>query len=203
MSVRHALLGLLEQKPRHGYELRAAFEAMVGGRGNWDVKPAQIYSTLARLEEGGLIEPRASLQDGGPERRVYAITPLGRAELENWLSSPVPANHQRDEFFLKLMLCLATGSDARQLIYAQRAGLYKELHALTARRDKADPDTELALILLLEQAMAHLEADLRWLEIIETRLDEVRRQPLPEPASRPRGWPRKDRTTGQGQDERR
>jgi len=41
--------------------------------------------------------------------------------------------------------------------------------------------------------MAHIEADLRWLEIIETRLDEVRRQPLPEPAIRPRGRPAKRR----------
>jgi DNA-binding PadR family transcriptional regulator len=44
VSVRNALLGLLEQRPRHGYELRAAFEALVGGQRNWEVKPAQIYS---------------------------------------------------------------------------------------------------------------------------------------------------------------
>lgn len=193
MSVRNALLGLLQQKPRHGYELRAAFEAMVGGQDNWDVKPAQIYSTLARLEEGGLIERRATLKDGGPEKRVYAITPQGRAELGAWFASPVSTEHQRDEFFLKLMVGLATGSDARELVYTQRAGLYRELHALTARRDEADPSSGLALILLLEQAMAHLEADLRWLEIIETRLDEVRRQPLPQPEVRPRGRPRKKR----------
>ncbi len=192
MSVRNALLGLLQQKPRHGYELRAAFEAMVGGQDNWSVKPAQIYSTLARLEEGGLIERQATLQDGGPEKRVYAITSRGRAELGAWFASPVPTQHQRDEFFLKLMVGLATGSDARELVYTQRAGLYRELHALTARRDEADPATDLALILLLEQAMAHLEADLRWLEIIETRLDEVRRQPLPQPEVRPRGRPRKN-----------
>ena len=49
MSVRNAILGLLAQKPRHGYELRAAFEAVVGGGVNWDVKPAQIYTTLERL----------------------------------------------------------------------------------------------------------------------------------------------------------
>jgi DNA-binding PadR family transcriptional regulator len=51
MSVRNAILGLLAQRPRHGYELRAAFEALVGGEAIWEVKPAQIYTTLARLEE--------------------------------------------------------------------------------------------------------------------------------------------------------
>jgi DNA-binding PadR family transcriptional regulator len=56
MSVRHAILGLLAQRPRHGYELRAAFSAVIGGDENWDVKPAQIYTTLNRLEEAGLVE---------------------------------------------------------------------------------------------------------------------------------------------------
>ena len=37
MSVRNALPGLLLQCPRHGYELRSAFEAVVGGEANWDV----------------------------------------------------------------------------------------------------------------------------------------------------------------------
>jgi len=38
----------------------------------------------------------------------------------------------------------------------------------------------------------HLEADLRWLDTAEARLDEIRRQPLPEPEAKPRGRPRKN-----------
>lgn len=194
MSVRNALLGLLGQRPRHGYELRAAFMAVAGGEATWEVKPAQVYSTLSRLEESGLIAQEAVEQEGGPERRVYAITPAGRQELVNWLTAPVRAQHERDEFFLKLMLCLATGeADPRQAIYAQRTSLYQELHALTAQRAQADPRTELAHILLLDQAIMHLEADLRWLDMVEARLDEVARQPLPEPEARPRGRPPKGR----------
>jgi len=49
-------LGLLAQGPRHGYELHSAFIALAGGADQWDVKPPQIYSTLARLEEAGLVE---------------------------------------------------------------------------------------------------------------------------------------------------
>ena len=37
----------------------------------------------------------------------------------------------------------------------------------------------------------HLEADLRWLDLIEARLDDIRRQPLPRPTPRPRGRPKK------------
>jgi hypothetical protein len=50
----------------------------------------------------------------------------------------------------------------------------------------------LAQILLLDKAAMHLEADLRWLDMTEARLDEIKRQPLPEPEARPRGRPRKN-----------
>jgi DNA-binding PadR family transcriptional regulator len=193
MSVRNALLGLLAQRPRHGYELHAAFEAMVGGKQNWEVKPAQVYTTLNRLEQGGLIAEEAVAQDAGPEKLIYAITMQGENELQAWLATPVASQHQRDEFFLKLMISLATGvADPYRVIYTQRTNLYRELHAATARRNEANPRTELAQILLMDQTIMRLEADLRWLEMVEVRLDELKRQPMPEPEARPRGRPPKE-----------
>ena len=192
MPVRHAVLGLLAQHPRHGYELRAAFEAVVGGEANWDVKPAQIYTTLSRLEQGGFVIQESVEQDAGPEKRIYAITTAGRAELIDWFVRGVAHEHQRDEFFIKLMLSLGPGAlDPRQVIHAQRAQLYRELHAITAQRAPFDPQSDLAKILLLDKVVMHLEADLRWLDMIEGRLDEIQKQPLPEPESKPRGRPRK------------
>ena len=192
MPVRHALLGLLAQRPRHGYELRAAFEALVGGEQNWDVKPPQIYTTLDRLEQAQLVTPQAVEQSGGPEKRIYAITEAGQVELNQWLASPTQPEHQRDEFYLKLMLALAIeGAQPRQVIQIQRAALYQVLHAITLQRDRADPKRALAQILYLDKIVMHLEADLRWLDMIEARLDDVRRQPLPEPEARLRGRPRK------------
>ena len=193
MSVRNALLGLLAQRPRHGYELHAAFEAVVGGEQNWDVKPAQIYTTLARLEEGGLVKEDSVEQGGGPEKRIYAITSAGRSALADWFAESVGREHQRDEFFIKLMLSLATGeASPRKVIQTQRSKLYQDLHAVTTQRQQADPGTELARILLFDKTVMHLEADLRWLDMIEARLDEVKKQPLPEPEAKPRGRPRKN-----------
>ena len=192
MSVRNALLGLLSQRPRHGYELHAAFEAVIGGKQNWDVKPAQIYSTLSRLEESGLVLQEAIEQDGGPEKRIYAITAAGQAELETWFTSGVERGHHRDEFFIKLMLSLVTGeATPYRVIRLQRAALYQELHALTAQRNQANQRTELAKIFLFDKAIMHLEADLRWLDMVEARLDEIKRQPLPEPEAKRRGRPRR------------
>ena len=190
MSFQNVLLGLLAQQPRHGYELHDAFEAMVGGEETWDVKPAQVYNTLARLEKGAYITENRVTQEGGPRKRIYEITAEGRQALAKWFATPVPSEHQRDEFYLKLMLCLATGEgDPYRVIYVQRASLYKELHRISNRHSQADPASQLALILLLEQVMMRLEADLRWLDMVEARLDDIRRQPLPEPETRRRGRP--------------
>lgn len=192
MSVRHALLGLLAQRPRHGYELHTAFEAVVGGEENWDVKPAQIYTTLARLEKDGLVAEAAVEQDAGPEKRIFDITPAGRVLLSEWFASGVERDHQRDEFFVKLMLSLSTGqAPPQRVIQGQRARLFQDLHHLTARRNRCDPKAALAQILLYDKAIMHLEADLRWLDMIEARLDEMSRQPRPLPEARPRGRPRK------------
>ncbi len=192
MSVRYALLGLLAQRPRHGYELRAAFEAMVGGKETWEVRPGQIYATLERLAEAGLVTQVAVEKEGGPEKRIYALAPKGEEVLQQWLLSEASIEHQRDEFFVKLMVAVMTGrSDIPQMIQVQRNALFQALHRVTRQRMEADPETELAQILLLDKVMMHLEADLRWLDMVEARLDEVRKQPPPEPTLRPRGRPRK------------
>jgi hypothetical protein len=81
--------------------------------------------------------------------------------------------------------------NATLLIQTQRSTLFKELHRITAMRAKLDPKIELARILLLDKAIMHLEADLRWLDMIEGRLDEVQKQPIPRPELRPRGRPNK------------
>lgn len=192
MTVRNAILGLLAQHPRHGYELRAAFEALVGGEAVWGVKPAQIYATLGRLEEAGLVSQAGVAKHGGPEKRIYNLTRRGRSELAGWFGQAEAVDHQRDAFFVKLMLSLVVAqADPYQVIRSQRRRLYQELHDQTARRNRADPASELAQIFLLDKAIMHLEADLRWLDLLEARLDDIRRQPIPAPRLKPRGRPRK------------
>ena len=90
------------------------------------------------------------------------------------------------------MLALSLeGSDPYRLIQIQRASLYQELHAVTTQRDDLEIPTNLAQKLLFDKAVMHLEADLRWLEMIEARLDDVKRQPVQQVEMRPRGRPPK------------
>jgi PadR family transcriptional regulator, regulatory protein AphA len=83
MSLRHALLGLLAEKPASGYDLLKRFEtslAMV-----WPAQQSQVYGELAKLSEAALIEVTGT---GARNRREYGITDAGRAELRAWLTNP-------------------------------------------------------------------------------------------------------------------
>ncbi len=190
MSVRLGILGLIKQKPRHGYELHAAFTALIGGKANWEVKPAQVYTTISRLEKADLIAQERSEKDGGPEKTIYVITEKGKVELDKWLVTPVETQHVRDEFYLKLMLAIATEEELPfPLIYTQRTQLLQELHRINRDKRSFDAGTELALLLLMEQTAMRIEADLRWLDMVEGRLDDIQKQPLPEPTEKLRGRP--------------
>lgn len=191
MSVRNALLGLLAQRPFYGYELLAALDGITGGHDAWAVNPGQIYATLERLEKNGLIEEQPA-NGIAPEKTTYTATAAGRQELTDWLLAPVQTNLQRDEFYIKLMLALSLeGSDPYRVIQIQRSSLYQELHAVTTQRDRLSLPYGLAQKLLYDKAVMHLEADLRWLEMIEARLDDVKRHPVQLVEMRPRGRPPK------------
>ena len=84
MSVPHALLGLLETGPRHGYDLKREYDARFSHAR--PLKYGQIYSTLARLQRDGLVMMDAEEPGRGPDRKRYVITEEGATELGRWLS---------------------------------------------------------------------------------------------------------------------
>jgi DNA-binding PadR family transcriptional regulator len=74
-NVRAAILGLLAERPMHGYEMISELEARTGGV--WRPSPGSVYPTLQLLEDEGLIE---AVADGG--RKSYTLTEAGRAAAE-------------------------------------------------------------------------------------------------------------------------
>lgn len=74
-EVRLAILSLLADGPKHGYELIKQLEARSGGL--YRASAGAVYPTLQLLEDEGLIV--SETQDG---KRVYRITDEGKAELE-------------------------------------------------------------------------------------------------------------------------
>jgi DNA-binding PadR family transcriptional regulator len=76
-NVRAAVLGLLAERPMHGYEMISELEQRTGGA--WRPSPGSIYPTLQMLEEEGLITPDDSGEDG---KRRFTLTEQGRAAAE-------------------------------------------------------------------------------------------------------------------------
>ncbi|MCI0709378.1 MAG: PadR family transcriptional regulator [Chloroflexi bacterium] len=191
MSVKHTLLALLYQRPMHGYELGKQLTLTVSAE--WDVKPGQIASTLTRLYEASLVDYEVEEIDDAPDRKVYCITDAGREEVKNWYLTPEVREYRLgDTFYIKLVMSLVGGPAApEQVLITQRRELYRKLHDVTELRRKADPVTQLPWVMLLDSAVMHLEADLRWIEMCEARLPDLKQYMPPEPAVKKRGRPRR------------
>src|SRR5580692_8785331 len=73
------LLALVEERPRHGYEIARLIEERSRGALSYHV--ASLYPTLYRLEDRGLLEGRWVEKAGQRRRRYYRLTPAGRRRL--------------------------------------------------------------------------------------------------------------------------
>jgi PadR family transcriptional regulator AphA len=107
-----ALLGLLTQKPMHGYELHRYFTDPSALGQVWYLGLSQMYKLLKDLEAQSYVEATVELQESYPARKVYHITPSGRAAFLQWMEKPVSNTRLiRVEFLAKLFLAQLLGSE--------------------------------------------------------------------------------------------
>jgi DNA-binding PadR family transcriptional regulator len=136
-DVRTALLLLIAEEPRNGYQLMQAIEDRSDGR--WRPSPGSVYPSLSQLEDEGLI--RSSELDG---RKVFEITDAGRAQLAERPDGPAPWEGDEDEHPARELRSMIgavaaatwqvaqTGDEqqlakARELLAEARRGLYRIL----------------------------------------------------------------------------
>lgn len=196
MSIRNGLLALLEDGPRHGYELRKDLETNTGAL--WELNIGQIYTTLGRLERDGCVEEvigthsdrrpddaadnrgsdnsddSASADRGpGADQRRYAITDEGRRELEQWFTEPRRRSAPgRDELVIKITLADHSSSVAfDEVINAQVAASTEELQTYTALLARTE-EGDIARSMALDGVIAQIDGELRWLEKCRSRHHE-------------------------------
>jgi DNA-binding PadR family transcriptional regulator len=168
------LLGLLAERPMHGYELARLVCDDEALRAIWHLKRSEVYFLLGKLQAQGHIAEaapaagdRSQRQAGGPPRQVYEVTPGGRALLEAWLGEPVASPRElRAAFLAKLYLAERRGpAQMIELLERQRQVLRRRQERLSAA---ASADSFLALANRLR--LAQVEAGLRALDDIQTTL---------------------------------
>jgi DNA-binding PadR family transcriptional regulator len=180
MSIRQAMLAILEQGPMYGYQLRAEFEQRTGE--TWPLNIGQVYTTLTRLERDGLVEVvelgGADADQAGSERHVsYRATEAGRSEVSEWFATPVPRSQPpRDELAIKLAIAVTLpGVEVGTIIQRQRSATIAALQDYTrlkrtGRAAAPEAPEDLAWSLVLDSLVFDAEAEVRWLDHCEARL---------------------------------
>ena len=181
MSVRNALLALLEQGPMYGYQLRAEFERRTGA--TWPLNVGQVYTTLARLERDGFVAGTGADDEG---HVVYVATAAGREEVAAWFTTPVARTQPpRDELAIKLALAVTVpGVDVGTVIQQQRSATMTALQDYT-RLKRRGGDDDLAWSLVLDSLVFAAEAEIRWLDHCEARVRRAASALVEEGAQRP------------------
>ncbi len=173
MSLRHAILGILDYREMHGYQLKRVLDEGISNF--WPVNLAAIYPSLRKLEEEGLVAHHTEESgEGRPARKVYTITDDGREELVRWRKlSPDGGTRVRNPLFLKLLF-------AHEEDFPDAVGwIDKQLEQLRSARDRfadelANPRAFSTLVVqfMRESGVAHLELELELLEELRARLVE-------------------------------
>ena len=134
MGLEHVLLGLL-QKPASGYDLKRRFDNEV--RYFWAAELTQIYGSLRRLENDGLLTGRVVPSSKGPDRRVYAITAAGRDTLRRWLTTEPEFGNERFGYLAQVYLLASAGDLKRTLwfltdlrrIFTERLRTFRQIES--------------------------------------------------------------------------
>lgn len=171
MSASYALLGILGKQPSYGYDLKKDYDFFYGKE-----KPlafGQVYATLSRLLRDKKITVDTTEQVAGPERKLYAITTLGREDLESWLATPEKLHpNTQTVLFVKVVTSIVLDKDPDTYLDTQRSAHIERMRQLTDVRRKGD----LAQSLQADYAIFHLEADLRWIDVTTARLQNLKEE---------------------------
>ncbi|HZF88437.1 PadR family transcriptional regulator [Streptomyces sp.] len=109
MSLPHAILTALLEKPSSGLELTRRFDKSIGYF--WSATHQQIYRELGRLEAAGLIRALPSEQPARGQKKSYEVLPAGRAELARWTAAPQDPKPHRDTLLLRLRAGAVVGTE--------------------------------------------------------------------------------------------
>jgi DNA-binding PadR family transcriptional regulator len=171
MSLPHALLTALVERPCSGYELASRFDRSIGFF--WHATHQQIYRELGRLEEAGWAASEPEENSRGGRKRIYRILPAGRKELRRWIAQEQDPAPLRDEMMVRLRAAAAVGPSGLDAEMRRRLALHRKKLALfqdIAARDFGSPPADSAQALqhlVLQTGIRHEQL---WIQVTEDAL---------------------------------
>jgi len=173
LSTKHAVLGLMIDRPSYGYNLQQQIGERLGFLG---LAESTVYKTLERLEFDGWVEEVGQKQAGrtrrGAPRVLYRATPEGVASFKSWMAEASDRAVLRDE--LQAKLALSDPEDLPRLLEmaeAQSRECLEELVTLArpalSELATTDVDWSLAARYMVDDFKA------RWLESLVDWLDGI------------------------------
>ena len=124
MSLRHALLGLLADRPGSGWDLLKRFEVSLAFV--WPATQSQLYTELGRMTDEQLVEV---ISTGARNRKEYAITDTGRQELARWITDIEPERNRRNDALLRVFFLWAVDPQAARSYLEKEAAVFQQFHA--------------------------------------------------------------------------
>lgn len=170
MSARHALLGLLHERPGYPYQLVDQLSVRLG-RG-WQINSGQLYRTIQDLEKDRLIERvgRATGDQADERRHVYAITEAGETEFRDWLGRvPKLGRTQRRPLLLKIALARPDDTESTLAdIGACERACVERMTEISRERDQEPPkhwdwQEQAVFRLSLNAELAQVQAEFEFL----------------------------------------
>jgi len=164
LSPEYALLGLLSQRPAHGYDLHQSLKKELGEV--WHISLSQTYNILNRLEAQGFVAGSLQAQEKLPARRTFTLTTSGRRRFDAWLNTPGGCSVRavRVEFITRLYFALDIDPDlVGKIIDVQETEIRTCLLSLQEKHARTPQEmtfNRLGLDLRIHQ----LESILTWLD---------------------------------------
>jgi len=160
----YAVLGLIRERPSHGYELKQQLGGDHGLGRVCPVEPAMVYAILKTLSGMGLVEGTRD-DSSYPPKEVFAITEQGSARFEGWLRQPVGRMREaRLDFLIKLFFAMHDDTElARSLLQAQITATREYAAGIAEEQAALGPDEDFDAI-VLESKSSAATITLEWLD---------------------------------------
>lgn len=180
MSAKHAVLGLVIERPGYGYQLAQRLDERFGSS---DFAPSGVYSALDQLTRDDLV--RSAGEFGGRARRaaprmIYEATEEGLEHFETWMLDPSPAPPLRDELHMKIALCRPRNVPRLiEVVEGQEIVCLGRLQDLKRRGGEYGSTRDWSSLmgtLALEAEVAFWNARIEWLQNARELLEQLREE---------------------------